>query len=134
MVYPAPHPRAREPQVEAPQKPSVADLATITCPACGNAAHERMPTNACQFFYRCPACGITLRPNPGDCCVFCSYADRDCPQSNTRATAARSGNSAHGILPEAVAPPRRAEMPSARSPGFPDGLELVKQGLRSIDL
>ncbi|MCW3476384.1 hypothetical protein OL599_17585 [Rhodovastum sp. RN2-1] len=53
--------------------------ATITCPACGAAKTETMPTDACQFFYECPGCGALLRPKPGDCCVFCSYADVPCP-------------------------------------------------------
>jgi hypothetical protein len=38
-----------------------------------------MPTNACQYFYDCPVCGVLLRPKPGDCCVFCSYGDMACP-------------------------------------------------------
>ena len=53
--------------------------ATITCPACGRACVETMPTDACQFFYTCTGCGTTLKPKPGDCCVFCSYADEVCP-------------------------------------------------------
>ena len=51
----------------------------ITCPVCGHRAREQMPTNACQFFYVCTACGERLRPEPGDCCVFCSYGDTPCP-------------------------------------------------------
>ena len=53
--------------------------ATITCPACGHAERETMPTNACRFFYACAGCGVMLTPLPGDCCVFCSYADHRCP-------------------------------------------------------
>jgi hypothetical protein len=53
--------------------------ATITCPACSARTTAEMPTNACQFFYTCPACSARLRPLPGDCCVFCSYADQVCP-------------------------------------------------------
>jgi len=53
--------------------------ATITCPECGTAARATMPTDACQYFYVCQRCGATLTPKPGDCCVFCSYADRPCP-------------------------------------------------------
>jgi len=53
--------------------------ATITCPECGATALETMPTNACVFFYDCKGCGVTLRPLPGDCCVFCSYSERACP-------------------------------------------------------
>ena len=52
---------------------------TLTCPVCGTATAMTMPTDACQFFLDCPACGIVLRPNPGDCCVFCSYGDVPCP-------------------------------------------------------
>ncbi|HEV7263581.1 MAG TPA: GDCCVxC domain-containing (seleno)protein [Falsiroseomonas sp.] len=52
---------------------------TITYPACGTAKIEAMPTNACQFFYDCTGCGTLLRPEPGDCCVFCSYGDVPCP-------------------------------------------------------
>ena len=52
---------------------------TITCPECGHSATEEMPTNACQFFYICGGCGVKLRPNAGDCCVFCSFADVPCP-------------------------------------------------------
>jgi len=59
---------------------NVAELqATITCPKCRHAARETMPTDACLFFYECKGCGELLRPKPGDCCVFCSYADRPCP-------------------------------------------------------
>ncbi|OIQ84994.1 hypothetical protein GALL_331870 [mine drainage metagenome] len=28
---------------------------TITCPHCGHAETETMPTNACQWFYECEA-------------------------------------------------------------------------------
>ncbi len=38
-----------------------------------------MPTDACQFFYDCKGCGAVLRPEPGDCCVFCSYGTTPCP-------------------------------------------------------
>ena len=51
---------------------------TITCPECGHAKTETMPTDACQWFYECENCRV-LRPLPGDCCVFCSYGTRKCP-------------------------------------------------------
>ncbi|MEO5818962.1 MAG: GDCCVxC domain-containing (seleno)protein [Vicinamibacteraceae bacterium] len=53
--------------------------ATITCPNCGAAATETMPADQCVYFYECTACRAVLRPKYGDCCVFCSYADRPCP-------------------------------------------------------
>lgn len=54
-------------------------VAVITCPLCGNEAEEVMPADACVFFYECRGCKQLLRPNPGDCCVFCSFSDRKCP-------------------------------------------------------
>ncbi len=38
-----------------------------------------MPTDACQYFYDCKSCGKLLRPNSGDCCVFCSFGSVPCP-------------------------------------------------------
>ena len=60
---------------------------TITCPACGHAATETMPTNACQYFYECKRCGQQMRPKQGDCCVFCSYGSVPCPPIQARAGA-----------------------------------------------
>ncbi|HVL20514.1 MAG TPA: GDCCVxC domain-containing (seleno)protein [Amaricoccus sp.] len=51
----------------------------LTCPNCGARHAETMPTESCQWFYECGACGALLRPKPGDCCVFCSYGDVPCP-------------------------------------------------------
>lgn len=51
----------------------------ITCPNCGHHKEEYMPTDACQFFYECENCKKMLRPLQGDCCVYCSYGDVDCP-------------------------------------------------------
>ena len=51
----------------------------VTCPACGFAGEEAMPTDACQYFYECRGCGALLRPKPGHCCVFCSYGSVPCP-------------------------------------------------------
>lgn len=52
---------------------------TLTCPRCGRQSVERMPTDACQYFYDCPGCGVLLKPKPGDCCVFCSFGTVPCP-------------------------------------------------------
>lgn len=52
---------------------------TITCPNCGYKKSETMPIDACQFFYQCENCQSTLRPNKGDCCVYCSYGTIKCP-------------------------------------------------------
>ncbi|MDG6774134.1 GDCCVxC domain-containing (seleno)protein [Thiomicrorhabdus sp. ZW0627] len=52
---------------------------TVTCPECRHQENERMPTDACQWFYECKACGSLLKPKKGDCCVFCSYGSVPCP-------------------------------------------------------
>jgi len=52
---------------------------TITCPTCAHKKTERMPEDACQWFYACTGCGEVLKPLPGDCCVFCSYGSEKCP-------------------------------------------------------
>ncbi|HQT00634.1 MAG: hypothetical protein B7Y26_00915 [Hydrogenophilales bacterium 16-64-46] len=60
--------------MDAPQLESV-----LTCPLCGHAEAETMPTDACQWYYECKACHALLKPKPGDCCVFCSYGTVPCP-------------------------------------------------------
>ncbi len=52
---------------------------TITCPHCETQKTETMPTDACQFFYECTGCQTMLKPNQGDCCVFCSFGTVPCP-------------------------------------------------------
>ena len=58
---------------------TVERYSVLTCPHCGAARREEMPTDACQFFYECGSCGTLLRPKPGDCCVFCSFGSVKCP-------------------------------------------------------
>jgi hypothetical protein len=57
----------------------MSEQSVITCPGCGFAKSEVMPTDACQFFYECAGCGAILRPKSGDCCVFCSFGSVPCP-------------------------------------------------------
>jgi hypothetical protein len=52
---------------------------TMKCPNCGHEKTEEMPTDACQFFYECENCKTVLKPQAGDCCVYCSYGTVDCP-------------------------------------------------------
>jgi hypothetical protein len=51
----------------------------ITCPACGHSKEESMPLDACQYFYHCENCKAVVKPQQGDCCVFCSYGTAKCP-------------------------------------------------------
>jgi len=53
--------------------------ANLTCPYCKKEQAATMPTNACQYFYKCVHCGKIFKAVMGDCCVFCSYADTKCP-------------------------------------------------------
>ncbi len=57
---------------------------TLTCPACGHAKRETMPTDACQWLYSWANCHKLLSPKPGDCCVFCSYGSVSCPPVQER--------------------------------------------------
>lgn len=52
---------------------------TLTCPLCGHQKTEIMPTDACQYYYQCESCQALLKPDPGDCCVFCSFGTVKCP-------------------------------------------------------
>jgi hypothetical protein len=67
------------------QKEVIKLITTITCPHCGYKKEETMPPDACTFFYGCEKCKKILKPEVGDCCVFCSYGTEKCPpmQSGT---------------------------------------------------
>lgn len=51
----------------------------LRCPVCANETEEQMPVDACVYFFECAGCGERLRPEDGDCCVFCSYGSVPCP-------------------------------------------------------
>lgn len=53
--------------------------AVLTCPKCNTRQKVKMPTDACQYFYKCVNCSEIIKPKEGDCCVFCSYANTKCP-------------------------------------------------------
>ena len=64
---------------------------TLVCPQCGHTERLEMPTDACLFFHECRACKVLLKPKPGDCCVFCSYADVPCPPVQVSGRASGKG-------------------------------------------
>lgn len=70
-------------------------FATLTCPnpACQHQQHALIPEHACQLIYVCEGCLLTHRCKPGDCCVFCSYADKPCPSRGGEDTCNPSGGS-----------------------------------------
>jgi len=51
----------------------------LKCPECDGKTQVEMPEDRCMIFFECPHCGAALRPEEGDCCVFCSYAAHPCP-------------------------------------------------------
>ncbi|GIK83988.1 MAG: hypothetical protein BroJett025_06100 [Patescibacteria group bacterium] len=56
--------------------------ATLTCPMCGTKQKVLMPPEGFQHYYKCTneECLADLAPLEGKDCVFCSYADKPCPQ------------------------------------------------------
>src|SRR5712671_5595375 len=64
---------------------------TITCPRCSHQATERMPADACQFFYVCKDCGENP---PGMDLTVCEWP-RDCGVLRRRGTIAQE----IGLLP-----------------------------------
>ena len=51
----------------------------LRCPECGHSEQLEMATDSCLFFHVCRGCGVVLRPDADDCCVFCSYGSVPCP-------------------------------------------------------
>ena len=51
----------------------------IQCPYCGFVKEEEMPADSCVYFYVCTNCNKIIKPEDGDCCVFCSYGTVKCP-------------------------------------------------------
>ena len=41
-----------------------------TCPKCWVKTKEEMPTDSCQFFWECPACGEVLKPKKASVACF----------------------------------------------------------------
>jgi phage terminase large subunit GpA-like protein len=57
----------------------------LTCPHCGQASTERMPTDFYQIYYQCNHCKHLLRPQADECCVYCSYGSVKCPMVQAQA-------------------------------------------------
>ena len=70
---------AYSPSQSSPCNALMITTSQLTCPECGYSSAETMPMDACIYFHQCAGCGTTLRPKPGDCCVFCSYGSVPCP-------------------------------------------------------
>ncbi|WP_425594886.1 GDCCVxC domain-containing (seleno)protein [Polynucleobacter yangtzensis] len=51
--------------------------AIVTCPHCQNSEIVSSDEGS-QHFYRCGSCSAILKPKSGDCCILCSFGNRDC--------------------------------------------------------
>lgn len=61
------------------EKNKVKETAILNCPECGHKQWGEIPTKSCVPFYVCKECGKTIKAKAEECCVFCSYADKQCP-------------------------------------------------------
>ena len=51
----------------------------LICPHCSHEKTITMPSTFCQYFLECTNCKTVIKAKAGDCCVFCSYGDINCP-------------------------------------------------------
>ncbi|MGE0651264.1 MAG: GDCCVxC domain-containing (seleno)protein [Alphaproteobacteria bacterium] len=79
------------------ERPFVILESVITCPRCGAAKAETMPTDACRIVYECSKCKALLHPLTGQCCVFCSFGSVPCPPVQ-QSGAAGCGPSSDGTI------------------------------------
>ncbi|MFB6226528.1 MAG: GDCCVxC domain-containing (seleno)protein [Candidatus Paceibacteria bacterium] len=59
---------------------------TLICPKCSHEQTETIPQDSCLPFYICENCSQNIQAKEKDCCVFCSYGDKDCPVSHEQTT------------------------------------------------
>jgi hypothetical protein len=52
-------------------------IGTLTCPECRHKQKMEIPTKGCMYFYVCENCKKIIKGK--NRCVFCSYADKECP-------------------------------------------------------
>ncbi|WP_363925322.1 GDCCVxC domain-containing (seleno)protein [Polynucleobacter sp. GWA2_45_21] len=55
--------------------------AIITCPNCQGHEVLDVAQASSMHLYRCPSCSGFLKAKSGDCCILCSFANRDCSSS-----------------------------------------------------
>ncbi|ABP34804.1 GDCCVxC domain-containing (seleno)protein [Polynucleobacter asymbioticus] len=53
----------------------------VTCPHCQASEVIKVEAGTSQHLYRCRSCSAILKPKSGDCCILCSFGDRDCSSS-----------------------------------------------------
>ncbi|OYY17127.1 MAG: hypothetical protein B7Y05_23955 [Polynucleobacter sp. 24-46-87] len=55
--------------------------AIITCPYCQGCETLEIPEGGSMHLYRCPSCNGLLKAKSDDCCILCSFGDRNCTSS-----------------------------------------------------
>ncbi|WP_370624068.1 GDCCVxC domain-containing (seleno)protein [Polynucleobacter sp. AP-Feld-500C-C5] len=53
----------------------------LTCPHCQASEVISIEVGSSYHLYRCHSCSTILKPKSGDCCILCSFANRDCSSS-----------------------------------------------------
>ena len=53
----------------------------VTCPHCQASELINLEGGVSYHLYRCQSCSVILKPKSGDCCILCSFGDRDCSSS-----------------------------------------------------
>ena len=61
-------------------------IAELKCPHCGKVSPVEMPTTLSLLRLRCDGCGETILNKEGDCCVFCSHSELECPPMQEKAS------------------------------------------------
>ncbi len=54
---------------------------TISCPYCNHKMTAKMSQTSIHFLHECNNCHKILKPVKGHCCIFCSYGDIKCPNT-----------------------------------------------------
>lgn len=56
--------------------------AIICCPVCGSKYKQKMPQIGKHINSKCVFCHTVFGiKNSDECCVYCTYSDKSCPQS-----------------------------------------------------
>ncbi|MDQ3047635.1 MAG: hypothetical protein M3R27_08820 [Bacteroidota bacterium] len=58
---------------------NIKSKSVVKCPICKYKKEVIMPVMLFQTMYECEECNARLKPNVGDCCVFCSFGSVPCP-------------------------------------------------------
>lgn len=53
----------------------------LSCPHCFNKERETLLENVFPASYRCNKCSKTIKIDTGDCCIYCTFGDYPCIQS-----------------------------------------------------